>query len=83
MAGDNIVSMTEESSDKQQQQNAAEQGGKQADAEGPNSRAMPSISGEVVVDEKAKFPIPNWASRPPSGAHLDVSKGDQLIRVCA
>ncbi|PAV77744.1 hypothetical protein WR25_22721 isoform B [Diploscapter pachys] len=77
MAGDNVVSMTEESSDKQQQENAAEQGGKRADA-GPN-RTMPSISGEVI-DEKAKFPIPNWASRPPSGGHLDVSKGDQLIR---
>ncbi|KAL6732411.1 hypothetical protein Aduo_003173 [Ancylostoma duodenale] len=32
------------------------------------------------IDEKAKFAVPNWASRPPAGSHLDVCKGDQLIQ---
>uniref|UniRef100_A0A1I7YJP3 FHA domain-containing protein n=1 Tax=Steinernema glaseri TaxID=37863 RepID=A0A1I7YJP3_9BILA len=27
-----------------------------------------------------KFPIPDWAARPPHGFHLDVMKGDQLIQ---
>ncbi|EPB68046.1 hypothetical protein ANCCEY_12857 [Ancylostoma ceylanicum] len=32
------------------------------------------------IDEKAKFAVPNWASRPPAGSHLDVCKGEQLIQ---
>lgn len=31
-------------------------------------------------DEKSKFKIPNWAVKPPDGAHLDVYKGDALIQ---
>ncbi|KAK0425413.1 hypothetical protein QR680_009187 [Steinernema hermaphroditum] len=27
-----------------------------------------------------RFPIPDWATRPPHGYHLDVLKGDQLIQ---
>lgn len=33
--------------------------------------------------EKAKFPIPNWATKAPAGSHLDVVKNDQLIQVCS
>ncbi|VDM71668.1 unnamed protein product [Strongylus vulgaris] len=32
------------------------------------------------IDEKAKFAVPEWATRPPAGSHLDVCKGDQLIQ---
>ncbi|ETN78186.1 FHA domain protein [Necator americanus] len=32
------------------------------------------------IDEKAKFAVPDWASRPPPGSHLDVCKGEQLIQ---
>ena len=31
--------------------------------------------------EKARFPVPDWAVRPPDGAHLDVLKNDMLIQV--
>ena len=37
---------------------------------------------EISTDpDKAKFSIPSWAIKPPSGVHLDVMKNDQLIQV--
>ncbi|CAI2321484.1 unnamed protein product [Caenorhabditis sp. 36 PRJEB53466] len=33
-----------------------------------------------VFDDRSKFAVPSWASKPPDGAHLDVYKGDALIQ---
>lgn len=40
-------------------------------------------SGEGAVNAIVEYEIPPWAGRPPSGCHLDVVKGDQLIQVCS
>ncbi|VDO33786.1 unnamed protein product [Brugia timori] len=37
-------------------------------------------SGEGAVNAIVEYEIPPWAGRPPSGCHLDVVKGDQLIQ---
>uniref|UniRef100_A0AAF5PZP9 FHA domain-containing protein n=1 Tax=Wuchereria bancrofti TaxID=6293 RepID=A0AAF5PZP9_WUCBA len=37
-------------------------------------------SGEGAVNAIVEYEIPLWAGRPPSGCHLDVVKGDQLIQ---
>ncbi|VDM61388.1 unnamed protein product [Angiostrongylus costaricensis] len=45
--------------------------------------AVPTVKAQAsttVLDEKSKFQVPSWASRPPPGSHLDVCKGDQLIQ---
>lgn len=41
-----------------------------------------AASGESAVNAVVEYEIPPWAGRPPSGCHLDVVKGDQLIQVC-
>lgn len=41
-----------------------------------------SASEESAVNAEIEYEIPPWAGRPPSGCHLDVLKGDQLIQVC-
>lgn len=38
-------------------------------------------TGPSEADEKSKFAIPSWASKPPPGSHLDVIKNDQLVQV--
>ncbi|VDO24024.1 unnamed protein product [Haemonchus placei] len=42
--------------------------------------AVRAVATTAAVDEKSKFVVPDWASRPPPGSHLDVCKGDQLIQ---
>ena len=38
-------------------------------------------SGPTEIDEKSKFAVPSWATKPPPGSHLDVIKNDQLVQV--
>ncbi|KAK6055804.1 FHA domain protein [Cooperia oncophora] len=42
--------------------------------------AVKAVATTAAVDEKSKFAVPDWASRPPPGSHLDVCKGEQLIQ---
>lgn len=45
------------------------------------SQHTSATSIDVPVDaDKAKFSIPSWAIKPPTGVHLDVLKNDQLIQ---
>lgn len=50
----------------------------------PAAAVLPAVvaSGENTVNSAIEYEIPPWAGRPPSGCHLDVLKGDQLIQVC-
>lgn len=40
-----------------------------------------AVATTAPIDEKARFAVPDWATRPPPGSHLDVCKGEQLIQV--
>lgn len=50
----------------------------------PVTAVLPAVttSGENAGNTVTDYEIPPWAGRPPSGCHLDVVKGDQLIQVC-
>ncbi|VDO18757.1 unnamed protein product [Heligmosomoides polygyrus] len=39
-----------------------------------------AVATTAPIDEKARFAVPDWATRPPPGSHLDVCKGEQLIQ---
>uniref|UniRef100_A0A915PY74 5'-nucleotidase n=1 Tax=Setaria digitata TaxID=48799 RepID=A0A915PY74_9BILA len=59
--------------------------GKRAAGSAPPVNALPSAPvttslGESTVNAVLEYEIPPWAGRPPSGCHLDVMKGDQLIQ---
>ncbi|PIO71998.1 hypothetical protein TELCIR_06085 [Teladorsagia circumcincta] len=43
--------------------------------------AVKAVATTTAVDEKSKFAVPDWATRPPPGSHLDVCKGEQLIQL--
>lgn len=49
---------------------------------GNSSTAAPDGPKSVTdaMEGMPKYEIPSWAGRPPSGCHLDVVKGDQLIQ---
>uniref|UniRef100_A0A8R1TJY0 FHA domain-containing protein n=1 Tax=Onchocerca volvulus TaxID=6282 RepID=A0A8R1TJY0_ONCVO len=48
----------------------------------PVTAVLPAVttSGENAGNTVTDYEIPPWAGRPPSGCHLDVVKGDQLIQ---
>ncbi|MCP9257978.1 5'-nucleotidase [Dirofilaria immitis] len=48
----------------------------------PMTTILPAAaaSGENAINAVIEYEIPPWAGRPPSGCHLDVMKGDQLIQ---
>ncbi|VDK68899.1 unnamed protein product [Litomosoides sigmodontis] len=48
----------------------------------PATAVLPAVvpSGENTANSAIEYEIPPWAGRPPSGCHLDVLKGDQLIQ---
>ncbi|VDO36923.1 unnamed protein product [Onchocerca flexuosa] len=48
----------------------------------PGTAVLPALAtaGESIGNAVIEYEIPPWAGRPPSGCHLDVVKGDQLIQ---